>query len=191
MAYIFVNSEVRGPLETDELVAAVAAETITAETLVWNEQGEEWIALGQARPELFSEAVTQPAESESSTTEAYRWYDLNKGINRALFAALMAVAWGIGLSYDKLPSPYNIGLILGAFGCMIFAIGFRLINIGRSPWLMSIMFFIPILNVLLVAYCLIMPPGFAKTKKLDTTSKVLWAGGGALAAFVLFRFLTT
>ncbi|MCW0217276.1 MAG: hypothetical protein OJI67_03035, partial [Prosthecobacter sp.] len=69
----------------------------------------------------------------------------------------------------------------------------RLKNIGMNP-LWCLIMLIPIVGVLIHLRCLILPEGFADTKKMDTAGKVIM---GILAALLLafvaimFKYLTS
>jgi len=49
---------------------------------------------------------------------------------------------------------------------------FRAKNIGLSSWVW-VLALIPAINILFLAYCLIVPPGYANTKRLDLTAYLL------------------
>jgi hypothetical protein len=63
----------------------------------------------------------------------------------------------------------------------------RLKNIGMSPsW--SLTMFVPVVNFFMLAACLILPEGFAKTKKLDGAGRFLL---GVLGLFLLLGLIFT
>ena len=73
-----------------------------------------------------------------------------------------------------------LGLVLGI--ALFALIYFRLKNIGMNPW-WCLALIVPILNLLLLIRCLVMPEGYADTKELDAVGKV--ATYVAIAAFAL------
>ena len=70
----------------------------------------------------------------------------------------------IGLSHPSgryWKSPPIAFLMLASFPLLIAATALRLINIGQSGWLATLLF-APFLSQLLTLYCLIAPPGYHK-----------------------------
>lgn len=84
---------------------------------------------------------------------------------------------------DLASTSFLAPLLFGYVGQMLLA-SQRLRNIGNSPW-WSGMSLIPAANGILKAYCLIAPPNYAHTKKLDTPGMILT---GLLIAGVVGTF---
>ncbi len=83
---------------------------------------------------------------------------------RQIMLALL-VGW---LSYDA------AGFIssLAWYAVMLVPIYYRLKNIGSAPWY-ALFLFIPLLNLLLLIRCAMVPEGYAHTKKLDRAGYIM------------------
>ncbi|MBN2285886.1 MAG: DUF805 domain-containing protein [Tissierellales bacterium] len=77
----------------------------------------------------------------------------------------------------------QVGLPIGIFVIHIVITALRLQNIGRSPAL-SLLLFVPILNLVVTVPCFFAPEGYADTKQLDTVGKVIISL--ILALFLIF-----
>jgi uncharacterized membrane protein YhaH (DUF805 family) len=76
-------------------------------------------------------------------------------------------------------------LLIAAIGLTIFITVQRLKNMGYSGW-WSLLIFVPLANILVGLRCLICPVGYADTKRLDRTGKILtWIVIGLFLLFVL------
>ena len=72
-------------------------------------------------------------------------------------------------------------IALGLLGLVL--VYFRLKNIGMNPWLFLLML-VPILNLLVAFRCLAFQEGYADTRKLDLTGKVIAVA--VVGLFLLF-----
>lgn len=94
------------------------------------------------------------------------------GIGRAVYAICHLI---MGIYYNTNPSNIDAiknTLLLFAIILSLFLVGYRLLNIGKKPYL-ALLSLIPIVNIYIGFLCLIAPPGYAKTKKLDTPGKII------------------
>ncbi len=106
------------------------------------------------------------------------------GIGRAVYAIchliMGIICYGVGywsacVYYNTNPSNIDAiqnTLLLFTIILSLFLVGYRLLNIGKKPYL-ALLSLIPIVNIYIGFLCLIAPPGYAKTKKLDTSGKII------------------
>lgn len=109
----------------------------------------------------------------------WAWVLAAVGLEVVTTFGAFALVMGTGLASTSFLAP----LLFGYVGQMLLA-SQRLRNIGNSPW-WSGMSLIPAANGILKAYCLIAPPNYAHTKKLDTPRMILT---GLLIAGVVGTF---
>lgn len=103
------------------------------------------------------------------------------GIGRVAFVAALAVIeiieqattryWDVGKQVSEIIS--GISLLL-----FVWLISRRIKNFGESPWA-TLWLLVPVVNFLLIARCLVLPPGYSRHQTFDVGAKL------ALAAFVL------
>ena len=98
------------------------------------------------------------------------------GIGRlAFFLSFLGVALLIGVievSVARSGRPAGIP-IYGFVSLLPFtAIIYRLKNIGQSPW-WSLLCFVPLVNLVVVLPCFVLPRGYEDTKVLDTVGKLI------------------
>lgn len=72
-------------------------------------------------------------------------------------------------------------LLLGVAANLLLAAG-RLRNIGMSGW-WALLLPVPILNLLVIFRCVVLPPGFEETRTLDSSAKLIAVGVAAVALF--------
>lgn len=82
--------------------------------------------------------------------------------------------------------PAAAGIVfIAAIGLTVFITVQRLKNMGYRGW-WSLLIFVPLANILVGLRCLICPVGYADTKRLDRTGKILtWIVIGLFLLFVL------
>jgi len=97
--------------------------------------------------------------------------EADKGIDRGLFAAgyifLSVVDFVIRYFRFDISFLMLVYAVLGIFMCVL-----RLRNIGKSAW-WCLLGLVPFVNIWLVYICFVQPPGYQKTKQLDSQSSTM------------------
>ena len=115
------------------------------------------------------------------------------GIGRTSFILLSAgVCYGFGRFGPALFGGSPDLSVVGFFFLLFAIAGFRLKNTGLNP-LWCLTGFVPIVNLLLLIRCIMLPPGYQETKRLDPAGKL--AAGMMIAGIflipALFHYLST
>lgn len=148
--YVYHKDEKQGPYSNDEIMQRIEDGTFTPDILVWRNGMDE-------RKPVFS-VIHFP------------------GIGRLLFFVLFISVNIIGFALlfvttkegDR--SFMGVLMIVAVFAPVIY----RLKNIGRNTtW--SLLILVPIINLIVILPCLILPEGYDFTKKLDKASKIIVA----------------
>ncbi|HYF34057.1 MAG TPA: hypothetical protein VD994_02115 [Prosthecobacter sp.] len=107
-----------------------------------------------------------------------------EGIGRPGFIITYALIIFVGSSLSSgtgMPGPI---MLLTAL-LMLLPVSSRLKNIGRnSAW--CVLLFVPIINLFVIVPCLLLPPGYQDSRKLDLPAKIL--AGLLVAALLAFLF---
>lgn len=175
--YISRNGEQDGPYNAEQIQQMLAEGSIAQYTLAWKVGMEEWAPLMQIldsfapQPSSARTPIPIPPAVPIQQTIPMR----HAGIGRFACFSLCAGSMILGhLLKGALPSESSttslITLILAIL--WIIPITLRLQNIGRSGW-WFLLLFIPFVNIYVAALCLFAPAGYAQSKKLDTSARVI------------------
>jgi uncharacterized membrane protein YhaH (DUF805 family) len=197
---IHYNNRQEGPYAEEEIRKMLADGVIARHTLAWKEGMKDWIPLYTLLPDIpppipspisapifpFPQArptVYQPTSYPGIGRLAYLGWNLVLG-----FALGVAIAMA-GVNPNT-PSPGAGAVSLLVMVLAFVPVALRLQNIGRNPW-WCLLLLVPIANLFVSVPCLIAPPGYAYTKKLDTAGKIIvWSILGLLALLVLVGLIT-
>lgn len=124
-------------------------------------------AVDQSSQLSMLERMLEQREARPATLQENLPQDLSSGVasslGRAVYAILMAIAFIAAVLI--LPQEGYIRLI--CFGSLVFALSFgRLLNIGLSGWL-SLLLFVPVINIPVTYTVFGLPADYSKTHKVD------------------------
>lgn len=80
--------------------------------------------------------------------------------------------WPLGFLWEIAKRDGGMAGFILVFIVILLLMHYRAKNIGLSPWALCLVF-IPLINLLFLAYCLIVPQGYADSKKLDGAAYLL------------------
>jgi len=80
--------------------------------------------------------------------------------------------WPLGFLWELAKRDGGMAGFILVFIVILVLMYYRAKNIGLSPWA-SCLAFIPLINLLFLAYCLIVPEGYADSRKLDGAAYLL------------------
>ena len=101
------------------------------------------------------------------------------------FVLIAAIKLGVHLGYDEL-GLMAVGTLY--FPVLIVAVYLRLKNLGSNPvW--CILTIVPLINLLVLAPCVVSPEGYNITKKLDTAGKIMVSFGAILFLLIILLML--
>lgn len=197
-----------GPFTHPQLQTMVNAGHFSRENLCWREGLTEWQAISSVipsmAPPLPAPAAVEvnrylPTNIHGGRKEAFTRTEPYGGIGRAAYFGYSVLLQVVFVAAAHFCAKYNllkqiplgeIALIAVMALAAFFLTAMRLKNTGNSLWLLLLLL-VPGLNALFVLalglYAVIVPEGYADTRKLDGPGKTLaWLFGLLFVAFVLF-----
>jgi uncharacterized membrane protein YhaH (DUF805 family) len=212
--YLFLNDSVRGPYEEKELRDMLEHREVHPETPACRAGEEAWgtvagLLPGAAAPEPL-------AEPASPIPQKFRYSDGVPSNRATAESARGEVAARVGLGEEVVAVVEQgglgrlsywlaaiaiilveaflewLGLLSGGilstfvlFGALTWLSVYRHWNIGVSGW-WSVLLLVPVINVFYGVYVSAVPPGYARTRKLDITAWVLIFFQVAILGLMLF-----
>jgi uncharacterized membrane protein YhaH (DUF805 family) len=198
--YLFKNGGVQGPYEETELRDMLAHREEAPDTPACRHGEETWSTLAlclgvdnspsvgrpaktpppipQKEPGYFAGYKAQNKAAPASLEDAQESEfgleaekEVPKGIERGLFAGTYIIlsAVDIAARYFRIDVPFIliVSSVIGFVMAML-----RLRSIGKSLWWILVGL-VPFLNLWLIYVCFVQPPGYAKTRQLDSQSRTM------------------
>lgn len=208
--YVAPNHQQQGPFDASHIEAMFHAGQLQSDDLCWQEGMADWLPVSEvfpalAQPYQATEAVHNPYAAPLAAPMAppekpdgmANFKGNYGGIGRGVYIGGQFLIFSLlALLGSAATNSSNSGDILFTVAIVLIPPLFaqsRLKNIGMNP-LWCLIMLIPIVGVLIHLRCLILPEGFADTKKMDTAGKVIM---GILVALLLafvvimFKYLTS
>jgi len=188
MTYLLIDNEQRGPFDDAQINEMRLNGSIHDTCYAWREGLSDWVTLSILVP------LQHPPPLPPKETRKVAWYSLERGINRGAFAIGYCILCAIAILAPPLIPKNSSGLlfmILIVISGLVLLTVLRLVNIGRS-FLWSLLLLVPLLNVFVFAYCLGVPPDYARTKKIDIFTIILLGIGllaivGSVLSIILYK----
>lgn len=188
LIHIFRHEKQEGPYSVQRIQEMLAEGSVTQSTLAWKEGMEQWAPLAEILPSLAGESSHAPRATSGQAISIS-----HPGIGRLVFFCVWVglVTTGLILQTIFSADPRFVSSIRGLILISICILTVsRLKNMGKSGWWAALIF-IPLVNLCVGAFCLAAPPGYAQSKKMDTTGNViLWTIAGLIALMVAWIYLT-
>jgi hypothetical protein len=184
--YLFKNNQQYGPYTLDALRQESYQGTISRDDLIWTEGMGNWVRLSQI---LDTTLVSQKTSIQAASLGSINTEIDDPCAGRIRFGRgvyFLSYLAGIFVMLALRTSPQTEGVGALILSCTwITASILRARDVGISGWF-GLLLLIPIANLIFFVFLLLVPRGFAITKKADTVLRVmLWGILALLALFII------
>jgi len=180
---ITLSNKQAGPYSEEEVKKLVEDGIVSKETMAWETGTNNWVPLYTLLPDIpppLPQSTVAPTNYPGIGRLAYFLWN----ILFSVFFLVIIAASSANPAAGAIGGLFLLAILVGSFVITVF----RLQNMGSNP-LWCVLLIVPIVNFFITIPCLIAPAGYAYTKKLDQTGKIIvWI---CIGFFVLCFLLPT
>ena len=163
--YISNGGDAQGPYEIGQLRSMWNTGQLTANTLFWNEDGNEWRGISELRLGE-AEAKSTPKKDDAKDDGP------QQGMTRPTYWWVWGGVVVLAVIAQVVPEDTSSMLWLGVLVVLLITTAERLRNIGHSGW-WSCLALVPMLSLAVYAYASVAPANTPRWEQLSKTARVL------------------
>ena len=165
--YLSNGGDALGPYEISQLRSMWGTGQITANTLYWNADSNEWRGISELR---LGEADAKSAHKKNNAKDD----GPQQGMKRPTYWLVWGGVLALAVIAQVVPEDTGNMLWLGVLVILLITTAERLRNIGHSGW-WSCLALVPIVSLAVYAYASVAPANTPRWEQLSKTARVLIA----------------